>query len=1298
MSAPAIPVAEFPRPLASADALSILAPINAVMKALASLKLTVALFVAGIFVVYVGTVAQQQADIWQVVREYFHAWVMWVDINLLFPKMFFPFVPHIPLPAFPAPGGMTVGAMMAVNLLAAHGWRFKMQATGLRLVLGLIVSLVGLLVGLAIVGAGHSAIGFQAKPPFSWDMFWTLFLSASTLLLLTGLVAYVALGLTSVVRKASVPWVEIVMLVVVGTALAAIAALLVWGFTADPRPSNEALRIVWQLVQGGLAGLVLLVGCILIFRKRGGMVLLHLGIGLLMFNELWVAWTARERQVFMQEGQTVNYLRDIRSVELALVDRAASKETDEHIVIPRSRLLANYIANLAKRPSKADVAAEAERLWKASGLDPKDFRPGDGKYQEFMDRALLSKVDPATIEAVYIDDEMLPVKLAVLQYYRNSDVRDVQPGEKTWATEGRGKQEVLVDLPIAKGTDSDAGVDMAGAYVRVADKSGKVLGTYMLSQLASEQKNPERFGEKVKVGETNYDLFLRFQREYKPYTLTLVDVRKDDYVASDTPRNYSSDVRLNDSEAGVDQTVHIKMNDPLRYRGDTLYQSGYHPLPSGEATTLQVVHNRGWMIPYVACMVVVIGMIAHFLITVTRFVSRREAEETAAGEVILAEVAEQPATRNKRKARKAAGGSSGWSIFAHIALPVLAANVMLVWMSYTVTPPRSPDKQMDLVRFGELPIAHEGRIKPLDTFARNTLYTLSLRETVRVEETVPDPRRPGETKQVYKRTMPAIEWLLEVIAGSEKADELKVIKIDDLEVQKVFGLPSKSPYRYSVAEIRGGMEKFLPQVEAAGKTPKEKRTLVQTHLLELHERLQTYMLLVESFGPPRGLPPIPSAEEMQADTTLADQYIRTFASSLRRSADDLRKAKAPRPIPVANAKSDAADDAWQLYPVAWGLAFVQQKFGGEAADPAMFAFDGMKAAFLEKKPADFNLQLAAYDKHLALTQPAMYQPAKVHLESYFNYVSPFYAGISFYVLAFLLAVFGWLLCYRPLNWAAFAVLLLTFLFHTVALGLRIYISGRPPVTNLYSSAIFIGWAVVLAALVLEMIFRLGLGNIAASVAGFATLLISYYLSTGGDTITVLQAVLDTQFWLATHVVCITLGYSATYLAGIFGLLYVIFGLTTPLLNERSRKDLGRMIYGITCFAILFSFYGTVLGGLWADDSWGRFWGWDPKENGALLIVLWNALVLHARWDKMVGDRGMAVLAIGGNIITSWSWFGVNLLGIGLHAYGGFKGTAEIALMTFVGVMLLVIAAGCLPKDFWWSFRAEQQQPGLKPAV
>ena len=133
-----------------------------------------------------------------------------------------------------------------------------------------------------------------------------------------------------------------------------------------------------------------------------------------------------------------------------------------------------------------------------------------------------------------------------------------------------------------------------------------------------------------------------------------------------------------------------------------------------------------------------------------------------------------------------------------------------------------------------------------------------------------------------------------------------------------------------------------------------------------------------------------------------------------------------------------------------------------------------------------------------------------------------------------------------------------------------------------------------------------------------------------------------------------------------------------------------MLYGVICFAMLFSFIGTVLGGIWADQSWGRFWGWDPKENGALLIVIWNALILHARWAGMVKQRGMAVLAVAGNIVTAWSWFGTNMLGVGLHSYGFTSGSRLFWLLFFMASQLVLIGIGLLPIRMWSSFGAAPQ--------
>jgi ABC-type transport system involved in cytochrome c biogenesis permease subunit len=301
---------------------------------------------------------------------------------------------------------------------------------------------------------------------------------------------------------------------------------------------------------------------------------------------------------------------------------------------------------------------------------------------------------------------------------------------------------------------------------------------------------------------------------------------------------------------------------------------------------------------------------------------------------------------------------------------------------------------------------------------------------------------------------------------------------------------------------------------------------------------------------------------------------------------------------------------------------------------------------------------------------------------------------------------GW---FRPLNRAGYALAVIAFVVHTFGLFARMYIQDRNLVfvTNLYSSAIFIGWGCLGVCLFIEHFYRNSIALVVGSAtAGISAGVIAHYLSLSGDTMEMMQAVLDTNFWLATHVTTVTLGYTATVVAGFLGIAYIFLGVFTPFLNRKLEdifaadetaaglfrgellgSAISKMTYGVLCFALLLSFVGTVLGGIWADQSWGRFWGWDPKENGALLIVIWNALILHARWGGMVKARGIATLAVAGNIVTSWSWFGTNLLGVGLHAYGGGGplSTAVVWLFIFVGSQALIIGLGCIPLKYWLSY-------------
>jgi ABC-type transport system involved in cytochrome c biogenesis permease subunit len=227
----------------------------------------------------------------------------------------------------------------------------------------------------------------------------------------------------------------------------------------------------------------------------------------------------------------------------------------------------------------------------------------------------------------------------------------------------------------------------------------------------------------------------------------------------------------------------------------------------------------------------------------------------------------------------------------------------------------------------------------------------------------------------------------------------------------------------------------------------------------------------------------------------------------------------------------------------------------------------------------------------------------------------------------------------------------------------------------------VGWGAVVLGVILERIYRKGFGTAVAAASGFASLIVAHHLAADGDTMEMMRAVLDSNFWLATHVVTITIGYSGTFLAGAIAIGWTIREHVAPRLDAATGKALSSMVYGVVCFALFFSFLGTVLGGIWADQSWGRFWGWDPKENGALLIVLWNAIILHARWGGYVRERGIMAMAIFGNVITSLSWFGVNMLGVGLHSYG-FMDKAFWALAGFCGSQLALMAFALLPRRFW----------------
>lgn len=870
-------------------------------------------------------------------------------------------------------------------------------------------------------------------------------------------------------------------------------------------------------------------------------------------------------------------------------------------------------------------------------------------------------------------NDPLPFRVTVDEYLANSRPVNASADPSKPSIQDDATQPWTVkDAKGVTGVQGGA-VDLPSAFVTVAGKDGRPIGKYLLTVMT-------RKPQVIDVGGKQYELSLRFQRDYKPFKIHLTDFKFDRYTGTNVAKNFSSDVVLDDPANHEHREVHISMNNPLRYRGETYFQADWDK-ETEQKTILQVVRNPAATLPYVAILIAGIGLVIHFGVTLINFLSKRTAtgQQLALGFVLLmvlvvmgwafyvtlgiwgvltvatvlgggvgfflsqkAQVAAKAAVPGARVAPGAAAGRKGAKVVAdegryelapenRLSSPrfLVPAGILGLLLLYVVghAMPRPLSPEYDLDVFAKIPVSYEGRVQPFDSIARNALKVLRGRESaLKVEQ--------KDGKEVETKVQP-VPWLLDTWTNRAGAADYKVFVIDHPEVKAFLGLNEKQKY-FSKAELAPLEEKIDRSWEELNpiREDKSKGTLsaYQNALLEVGDRWHLY----------RG--------------------VATFV--------------AYHVVPPGDGRAD-----WSRM-----IDVAREGQASGVRDKYVDAYFNALQAYADKDPAKFNGDVARYARLMESRQPA--DSDRTAFEAWFNRFDPFTLSMVMYVLVFLLAAFSWTgLAARPLARSALWVLGLAMVIHTFGLASRIYMSGRPPVTNLASSAIFIGWGMVIFAICLELIYKNGIGSVIGAVAGFPTLMIASRLSLDGDTMKVLQAVLDTNIWLATHVVSITMGYAATFLAGLIGITYVILGVFTPYVNTDLKKTLGRMMYGITCFALLFSFVGTILGGIWADQSWGRFWGWDPKENGAVLIVLANAIFLHARWGGLVKERGMANIAIFGNIVTAWSYFGTNMLGVGLHAYG-FMAAAVFWLLLFVAGMVFFILCGLLPTNSWRSFQDE----------
>ena len=559
-------------------------------------------------------------------------------------------------------------------------------------------------------------------------------------------------------------------------------------------------------------------------------------------------------------------------------------------------------------------------------------------------------------------------------------------------------------------------------------------------------------------------------------------------------------------------------------------------------------------------------------------------------------------------------------------------------------------------------VIEDGRPKPLDSYARNTLLRYSGRE-----------RYAGQS---------AIDWLARVLFTPQETYRDEVFLIDHPEVLEAVGVPSRGRGRYSFAALRAGAPELETLVELASELPSEERSPVQRELIRLWNNIVEFSGLLGAFGFTYPSPDafmidsdaaaeawqLPGAGpysyldiamrrtvlEEQADAAIAGHAESGRLSDTERTALGLVKnlrtwdgAYGTLPLPVMP-MVDAGRERW-LTP--W-QALAEPKLASLVGDE-LIALRDLQVAYVEGRQARFDLAaqtfVLAQEQRLGSAM-ALPQPA---LELFYRRLDPLsYARLA-YLLGTALALLA-MLVGRP--WperASAGALALGLAIHTGGILLRMIINGRPPVTTLYETFVFVSWCAAAAGLYLS--FRGNrVGAVTGLAIGFLLLWISGKFAAEGDTLRQLQAVLDTNFWLTTHVVVITAGYCACVFAGFVGHVYLVQYVEGRSEPSRLRQTY-RLLFGALAVGLVLSFAGTMLGGIWADQSWGRFWGWDPKENGALLIVLWCAILFHARLGKMIGDYGMAVGSVIVIMVVMLAWFGINELGVGLHSYGFTEG-------------------------------------------
>jgi cytochrome c-type biogenesis protein CcsB len=523
-------------------------------------------------------------------------------------------------------------------------------------------------------------------------------------------------------------------------------------------------------------------------------------------------------------------------------------------------------------------------------------------------------------------------------------------------------------------------------------------------------------------------------------------------------------------------------------------------------------------------------------------------------------------------------------------------------------------EELDFKTLSLVPIQEGGRIKPLDTFARESVRFITGREVF-------EGRSSMDTM---------MDWLTHPEAWEAK----DFILVENLDMRDKLGIPkeqkSVSP-RFLMKNdgfIAFAKMNYAKQQKKITLDAKEKESLA------VFGRLQKFEDLLP--GDSLAIIPIPDSQTMK------------WAS-----VGDLKKA-----YDLNNKKMP------------------------EAAKTVLLTFAQVLKAYDGHKAADFSMATQELSGMLSQIGGKDYaDPSKISLEVQFNGVKPFRKAWIIHLLAFLLIGLSFLMNLPKLFKPGFVLFIAGILMSLYGFVMRCLIAGRPPVSNMYESLIWVTFGMTVFALIFELIFKSRYFALAGSIlAVFGFVLADNVPTILDPSIGPIEPVLRSNFWLTIHVLTITLSYAAFLLS--LGIGHVcLWSLWKHGKDKERLKRQTNLLYRVVQVGIVLLAAGTILGGVWASYSWGRFWGWDPKETWALIALLGYVAILHGRLAGWLRELGFTIGVVAAFLGVLMAWYGVNfILGVGLHSYGFSKGGLPYVISFVVLEIILVTTVGLRAKN------------------